>query len=349
MRATALLAATAAVASAVAASGCGTLRYLIQAGRGQLAMSNRAKAVGEVIRDERTPPRLRRLLLEIPKVKAFGEESGLRPSPNYSEYVQLDREAAVWVVSACEPLAFRTRSWTFPVAGSFPSLGWFDLEEAKEFASELEAEGYDVDVRGAAAYSTLGWFRDPIYSSMIRKGDEAFGDLVNVVLHESVHETLYVKGQGYFNESIASFVADRLTIDYLDRAVGKGSPEAAAYLRVERESEARRRRLFESYERLRAVYESASTDDEKRAEKKKELARLKADLEFKKDLNNATLIQYRLYGVGMKEFDALFTACGRDWKRFWSAAKTLDASDFPSEHQEDPGPVILALAKKGCA
>src|SRR5205814_2292022 len=98
---------------------------------------------------------------------------------------------AVWVVSACEPLRFHSKEWGFLFVGSFPYLGWFDLENARRFRDELRAEGWDADLRGAAAYSTLGYFRDAVLSSMIPEGDEALGELVNVVLHESVHATLY--------------------------------------------------------------------------------------------------------------------------------------------------------------
>src|SRR5206468_11910645 len=131
-------------------------------------------------------------------------------------------------VSACEKLRFQSKVWNFPFVGSFPYLGWFDLEDGRSFARELKAEDngkWDVDLRGAAAYSTLGWFRDPVVSSMIPEGKEALGELVDVVLHESTHATYYISGQAFFNESIASFVADKLTPFYLDAKLGKGSEE----------------------------------------------------------------------------------------------------------------------------
>src|SRR5690606_14306604 len=105
----------------------------------------------------------------------------------------------------------------------------------------------DIDVRGARAYSTLGWFDDPILSSMISEGDAALGDLVNVVLHESVHATYYLSGQSPLNESIASFVADRLTESYLEETRGKNSPELATYLKGLRAGKERRRKLFDAY------------------------------------------------------------------------------------------------------
>src|SRR5690606_34569810 len=144
-----------------------------------------------------------------------------------------DREAATWVVSACESLSFKPKQWRFPIVGSFTYLGWFDHPSAEEYAEELRKEGWDVDVRGAAAYSTLNWFRDPVLSTMIPRGKHDVGSLVNVVLHESVHATIYLKDQAYFNESLASFVADRMTFDYLSEKYGETSEEWKAFLEVE--------------------------------------------------------------------------------------------------------------------
>ncbi|MBI2712508.1 MAG: aminopeptidase, partial [Bdellovibrio sp.] len=180
------------VALSLFGSGCGAhVRYLAQASYGQFVLLNRARPIAEVLQDERTPLRVRNLLKEIDPVKSFGEAQGLRPTHNYTEYVKLDRDAAVWVVSACEKLKFESKEWNFPIAGAFPYLGWFDLQTAQEFAEELRKEGWDVDLRGAQAYSTLGWFRDSVLSTMIPPGEGALSSLVNVVLHESVHATLY--------------------------------------------------------------------------------------------------------------------------------------------------------------
>ncbi len=214
-------------------TGCAGLGYLLQAGKGQLEISNRAKPIDEVLKDERTPPRLKALLARIPEIKSFGERHGLKATSNYTEYVDLKRPAAVWVVSASEPLKFEPRRWSFPIVGSFTYLGWFDRKSAEEFGEELRKEGLDVYVRGASAFSTLGWFRDPVLSTMIGSGDTALGELANVVLHESVHATFYLKHQSYFNESLASFVADRMTPQYLASAPLVTRAEVDSYVEAE--------------------------------------------------------------------------------------------------------------------
>lgn len=333
-------------------TGCSTLGYLWQAGRGQMALINRARPIEEVLRDEKTPPRIRKLLAEIPAVKSFGEESGLKPTKNYTEYVKLDRPAAVFVVSACERLRFKAKEWSFPVVGSFPYLGWYDIGDARRFAAELSAEGWDVDVRGAPAYSTLGWFRDAVLSSMIPEGDEALGELVNVILHESVHATLYISGQSFFDESLASFVADRLTPRYLKnlRAPGAGeTEEEKAYLRAVDWGEKRRRRLHEAYEELSKLYASSVSDDEKLTRKNRILSGLREELKIKREISNATLMQYKTYNTGEKEFEGLYAACGGDWRRFFARLRALEQKGaFGKEQQEDLRSVLGPLAAGGC-
>jgi predicted aminopeptidase len=325
------------------------VRYLFQAGKGQLELASHARPIPEVVRDERTPTRIRKLLEEVPAIKRFGEKNGLKATSNYTEYVKLDRPAAVWVVSACEPLRFKSREWNFPVVGSFPFLGWFDVENAKEFGEELKKEGLDVDVRGARAYSTVGWFRDPIVSTMIPEGDEALGELVNVVLHESVHATLYLKNQSYFNESLASFVAGKLTPVYLAGIRGPGSAELEAYVKAEADGEKRERLLHDAYVKLEALYASDEPADLKRETKASVLEGLKQKLELRRDINNATLIQYREYHVGMAEFAAVLDGCGGDFPRFFRALRLLRPESFAhGRQQEDLASVLLPLSREAC-
>jgi len=259
--------------------------------------------------------------------------------------VQLDRPAAVWVVSACERLQFKSKEWNFPIVGRFPYLGWFDLEGAKAFAADLKKDGWDVDVRGAGAYSTLGWFRDAVLSSMIPEGPEALGALVNVVLHESVHATIYIKGQAYFNESVASYVADRLTEDYLGRA--EYAQERQAYLKGEADGASRGKKLFEAYGKLAELYASSKSEVEKLAEKDKILSALKQELGFRREIT-ATHVQFKSYHTGGSDFEALWKACGADSRRFMKAVLKLEDSSFLKTQQENLGPVLLPLAQSGC-
>lgn len=324
------------------------MHYLCQATEGQMELFNKARPIPEVLKDERTSPRVRALLAEVGLIKGYGESQGLRATPNYREYVQLDRPAVVWVVTASDPLRFKAKEWSFPLVGSFPYLGWFDLSDARSYALKLRRKGYDVDVRGAGAYSTLGWFRDPVLSTMIPPGQEALGDLVNVILHESTHATVYVNGQSYFDESLANFVADRMTPQYLKARHPDDKAALDAYLDSARDYDATEKALHEAYEKLDRLYSSSVTDEVKLQEKARYLEELRKRLHFHREINNATLIQYRTYSTGAKAFEALYEACGKDWRRFLGAVGTLRRKSFSESQQEDLGPVIQPLVREGC-
>jgi predicted aminopeptidase len=327
-------------------SGCSTVSYLAQAAQGQLSLFNHERPIEEVIKDEKTPTRIKLLLAEIPSIKKYGEANGLKPTKNYQDYVQLDRNSAVYVVSACEPLKFQSKEWGFPIVGKFPYLGFFKLDMAKDYAKDLKAEGLDVDLRGASAYSTLGWFRDPILSSMIPEGDQAYGELVNVVLHESVHATLYIGGQAYFNESLAVFVADKLTVKYITEHKGPDSPQLNAYVKGNTQYEDNDKYLHGVYEKLDALYKSPQTDAEKLEEKKKILDEAQTKLQWKREINNATLIQFKEYSEGMGAFETVYKACGSDTERFLKVLSSLNGASFSKSQQSDLDPVLLPLAPR---
>lgn len=322
---------------APALSGCSTVEYLWQAGRGQLSIMNRARPLAEVVRDETTPPRVRALLEEVPKVKAFGERFGMKPTGNYEEYVKLDRDAVVYVVSACHPLKFEPKEWKFPIVGGFPYLGWYDRKNADRYADSLRAEGFDVDVRGAGAYSTLGWFRDPILSTMIVEGEAAAGELAEVVLHESLHATIYVNHQAFFNESLASFVSEGITPIYLEETRGKSSTEKKSYLDGVAWQSKTYVRMHEAYEALDAVYRSGETDAIKLAKKTDLLAKLRGEVKWRESrpLNNATLIGFREYSGNRGTFERMFEKCGKDWPRFLTALRGISERDFPARQSKD--------------
>jgi predicted aminopeptidase len=328
----------------LAASGCSTLGYLGQAASGQFQMLHGARSIPKVLEDAQTPPRIRALLSEVEGIKAFGVRHGLKATPNYRRYCDLGREAAVWVVQACAPLAFEPRRWTFPLVGSVPYLGYFSRQQAQAHADALAREGWDVDVRPASAYSTLGWFSDPVLSTMISPGEEALGDLANVVLHESVHATVYVAGQSAFDESLASFVADRLTAVWLERELGAGAPQTLAWKKVEADRQSRVDRLHGAYQELDAVYRSARSAEQKRAEKARVLESVQRALSLKRPINNATLVGFRTYDAGGPHFERLLAACGGRLPAFLRAVRTVSGADFSSPQQQDLAPVIDRLA-----
>ena len=336
-------------AVALLSSGCFTARYLAQAGRGELDILCRARPIPEVVSDDAVPERIKGLILSVGTIKAYGETQGLRPTRNYESYADLHRPAAVWVVQGCAPLAFQVRHWKFPIVGTVPYLGFFDERAAHRFAASLaREEELDVDVRGASAFSTLGWFSDPILSTMIPSGEEALGELANAVLHESVHATIYVKDQSAFDESLASFVADRLTATWLIRVRGRDAPATRTWIALQARGEDHRSRLHRAHDELDAVYRSNATDAEKRAEKHRILEALRAELHLAGPINNATLAGYETYGAGYAAFERLLATCGGSWPRFLGVLASVCESDFSRPQLKNIDEVIDRLAKQGC-
>ena len=294
-------------------SGCFHIDYLAQAAYGQDEIAFLAEPIDEVLKKPGVPAHTRQLLSLIEDVKAYGEEHALDPTNNYQDFVQLDRSVVVYVVSASKPLKFEGVTWSFPIVGSVPYLGWFNRRDAKRQAQALREDGYDVDERGATAYSTLGWFADPVLSTMIRKGESAVGSMVNVVIHESVHATHYINGQTLFNESLADFVADFLTITYLRDRLRADRWTLLAFQQAQHRGALRARRFHETYQQLEALYASNIPDAAKLREKKRIVEALRAEFNFWRPINNATLAQSRQYHGGTPDFDKLLAACGGDW------------------------------------
>lgn len=333
----------------VLGSGCFTTRYLLQAAGGQYELIHVARPLSHVIDDPSVPPRVRELLKKVPAIKRYGQLNGLTPTGNYGRYADLHRPAAVWVVQGCKSLAFEPKRWSFPIVGSVPYLGFFDEKAARDFAAELAKEDADLDVtvRTASAYSTLGWFKDPVLSTMIPEGSEAFGALANVILHESVHATVYVKNQSAFDESLASFIADELTWLLVVGRAGLKSDEAKAWIAGEERGARFVTAMHQAYEELDAIYRSARSDEEKRAMKEARLTKLQADLGLRRRFNNADLSGSRTYDTGGPAFARLRRACG-GLPKFLAAVRTLKEEDFSEPQQEDFSVVLDGLAKRWC-
>lgn len=330
-------------------SGCSTLSYVAQAAAGQWELVSAARPIPAVLADPKTSEQTRELLSEVEKVRRYAWQRGLKVGANYQKYVQLDRDYPIWFVNASAPLQFRAKVFNFPIVGSFPGLAWFDKKNAEAFRDRLSQQGYDVNMRGVSAFSTGGYFADPIVWSMLSKSPGAVASLINTVLHESVHATVLIKDQQYFNESLASFIADTMTGEYLQYATGQAlPPELRAYESGKQYGQLRVKQFNGFYQELDAVYGSDLPDAEKYARKKQIIDRIVKELRLTQRPNNATLIGFRLYQVGGANFTALYAACGRDWRRFLSAVASVSTSDFGQEQSSEVGAVLDRLRQRGC-
>ncbi len=204
------------------------ISYGVAQGLGQLKIIREARPVEEFIKDPNYPDSLKAKLKLIQEARQFAIDSlGLNDTDNYKTMYDQKGQELMWVVIACEPFRLREKRWDFPVVGSVPYKGFFNREKAIKEKESLEKDNWDVSVRNPGAWSTLGWFTDPILSGMLRRSD---GDLASLIIHEMVHATLYVKDSSDFNENLASFIGDRGAEEFLAATRGDTSRQYREYL-----------------------------------------------------------------------------------------------------------------------
>jgi predicted aminopeptidase len=208
----------------------------------------------------------------------------------------------------------------------------------------LEGKGYDTFVQEAGAYSTLGWLKDPIFSSMLQ-WDEA--TLANLILHEMTHTTIYFKGKTDFNEQMATFVGNRGAIDFLTERYGKGSQEVVEAIHNQEDDLLFSRWIDQACQRLSNFYSKDITREEKIRGREEIFGSLKEEFETisfktdcyknfgKKDLNNSVLLAYRRYIHRLDNFQAVYEHLGNDLKRMIEFLKEIRTSrEEPSSYLE---------------
>jgi predicted aminopeptidase len=263
------------------------------------------------------------------------EELGLKESANYTRYVELDRDYLAAVVSASARDSFTRHEWWFPVVGKVPYKGFFKVEDARGERERLEKKGLDVWVRGVDAFSTLGWFKDPLYSYMRDYSDYRLADLL---IHELLHATVYLAGQSQFNEELAEFVGSEGARLYIEQKYGAESPEYRALGDSEADNRSYTAYLRGLIAELENLYNSAVSPEEKLVQKARiirnsqERFSREYDGLFHSDnyrsfselpVNNAYLDLYRLYYEGGDFYRDLYERSGGSLPRFIAAAKTL--------------------------
>ena len=344
-----------AVLLALALAGCGMADYYWQGAAGQLDLVARAKPLAEVI-DATDDARLKERLERARAIRAFASaELGLPDNGSYTRYADLGRPFVVWNVFAAPELSLSPHEWCFPVAGCVGYRGYFREDEARAEAARLAAQRYDVHVGGVPAYSTLGWFDDPLLSSFIRYPDL---ELARLIFHELAHQVAYAKDDSTFNESFATAVEEA----GLARWIASRPPAEAARLAAERVRNDRlraefRRLVVETRAELSRAYAAEAGDEAKRRAKasafeamRAAYARAKAgepglagyDRWFAGEggagPNNASLASIGLYTEQVPAFRALLAREGGDLPRFYERVRELVA--LP---KADRGAALAAL------
>ena len=326
----------AALAAMTSLAGCAGSAYLAQSIGGQFDLVRRAQPVEALLADPHTRPELRVELANAAKIRDFATRELLLPdNGSYRRFADIERPYVVWNVFAAPELSLQLSEWCFPVAGCVGYRGYFSKANADEFADRMKNEGFDVYVGGVPAYSTLGWFDDPLLSTFIHYPE---GELARLMFHELSHQVAYARDDSTFNESFAVAVEREGVRRYLALAV----PELAVeFARASSRREEFTRLVATSRTRLAAVYSAPLTDDEKRAAKPRMLAELRRDYDdlknrkwqgyagydawFAGETNNAKLASLAVYAVRVPAFEALLRRSGGDLAEFYARVKKLAA------------------------
>lgn len=312
-------------------SGCSGVSYIAENGLGQWRMFNRARPLAEVLASPRTTDPVRKAILLVKEAKEFAvRDLGLRATKNYETYVQLDAPCVVWAVSAADPLELKEKKWRFPIVGEIPYLGYFKKAsaeaQAKRFADESPVP--DTWVRCVPAFSSLGWFSDPLYSSMLYKNSR---DTVEVVIHESLHATVWVGDNVDFNEKLANFVGLEGSLEFVKKNQGEAALADAkkevagekVFADFMKATVARYKAEVRNLEQKKVFYgglTQAYADFVKATSRQRSFSPLPVKLA---GWNNAALMAYGNYYSDYSLFDKMLSQCGGSVQRFvaWIAAE----------------------------
>jgi len=335
------------------ASSCSSVGYYSQAVGGHLKLMRARQSIDDVIANQATSPELRQKLQTLVDARQFAvSELGLPDNDSYSTFVETGRAAVTWNVVAAEEFSVNPKTWCFPVAGCVSYRGYFAREDADAYANSLAAQNYDVTIGGASAYSTLGWFDDPVLDTMLRGRDTRY---VGTLFHELAHQLLYVKDDSNFNEAFATFVEQQGTrqwlaanfeaqrIEQFDASLQRAE-DFVGLLRTTRKS-------------LQATFAKDINEPTMRAEKAEVFATMREEYEalkvqwggfsgydnwFKRDLNNARLVAVSTYRQFVPAFYAMYIEAGEDLVAFYDVAKVT--AELPAkERRERMNAYIAAL------
>lgn len=324
-------------------SGCTTLGYYFDAIGGHLDLINRQQPVTEILQQPNIAPGLREQLVLSQKAREFASKELLLPdNDSYRSYSDIGRPYAVWNVIAVPALSIQPKKWCFVFAGCISYRGYFTHKAAERYAAEFKAQGFDVHVAGAWAYSTLGWFDDPLLNTMFNRGEAA---LVGTLFHELAHQLLYIDDDSAFNESFASFVEmEGLRRWFLAKRNNKAYD---AYLKKNQRSTEFRGLLKNTRENLKNIYSSNLAATKKITLKQEAFTRLKLNYEKLKqnwggddrydawmaqELNNAHLALMSTYHQKVPAFVAILAENKGDLAAFYKAVKRL--ADLPGTERQ---------------
>ncbi|WP_246688576.1 MULTISPECIES: aminopeptidase [unclassified Mesorhizobium] len=316
-------------------TGCTTVSYYAQSIEGHVEIMAARRNVGGLIRDPSTPKALRAKLTSAAAIRRFAtDELSLPDNSSYRAYVDIGRDNVTYAVFAAPRFSLAPVTWCFPVFGCVPYRGYFSPKSAAESAAGLQRQGLDVYISGVTAYSTLGWFSDPLLSTMLRQDDSYIASLI---FHELAHQKVYVNNDSAFNEAFAVSVETSGVRKWL-RATGNRAG-LRRYDTNRRRSADFLKLIAQTRDELRQVYGSPRTPQMMAAAKAATIETLRAryrhlrdtrwggyrgyDAWFAAPINNAKLAATSVYGEQVPAFLRLLNLCGGDYPRFYAAVRRI--------------------------
>ena len=315
-------------------SGCSTAGYYAQSVKGQMEIWQGSRPISSVLEDPDVSEQVKdklELALEIRRFAA--EELHLPDNDSYTKFVDLERPYMVWSVFAAPELSLEPVEWCFLVVGCVNYRGYFKKESAQEFADQIVGQGFDVYVGGVPAYSTLGWFDDPLPNTVLKYSKSDFAGLI---FHELAHQVAFAKGDTVFNESFATTV-ENVGVERWLKASGDAS-EIANYRLSKKRDQQVIDLILDYRAQIEKAYSTNTSDTEKRHVKKQLIAELKRDYEqttkdwqgyvgykywFEQPINNAKLISIATYNELIPAFEKLLEDHGGDLKSFYKSVVEL--------------------------
>ena len=312
------------------------VRYVARAAVEEAGILWRRRPIERVVTDPATPPVTRGKLELVLAARGFAADSlGLRAGESFTTYSTVARDTLVLVLSASRSDRLAEKRWTYPIVGSVPYKGFFSFDVALREARELERAGMDTYLRVADAFSTLGWFNDPLLSTVM---DEDSVDLAATVIHELLHNTLFVPGYVDFNESFATFVGYRGAERFFQ---SRGEAPLAARAAARWRDELRLARFYALlHAELEAVYAPGLSGPLVREQRQRVFRDAAAELRgptgrtletidgarfAEQPINNAVVIARRLYLTNLDRFDSLYARLGRDLRGAVAAVRERTA------------------------
>mgnify|MGYP000476110291 CR=1 FL=1 len=324
--------------------GCESSRYYYQVAEGHIKIMAAREPIQHLIDNGTLPAKEKKQLKRVMELRSYAEtELQLPVGDHYSEYVDLKRPHVVWNVVAAPEFSMTPQKWCFPIAGCVNYKGYFSEADAKSYASQLESNHLDTYVGGVAAYSTLGWFDDPILNTFLFRGDAS---LAGLLFHELSHKLLYIKGDSVFNESFATTVE----IEGLMRWLKTQSKDELLAKHLTRKN--RHQQFIDlilQHRKLRVtLYKSDIEDGEKRLEKQALIVALKDEYQqlkeqtwngysgydkwFNGPLNNAQLSTIATYNALVAGLQGLLEQNNHDLSAFYKQCKALVKLDKKKRH-----------------